>query len=365
MIDERDLCFATAGEVRGWLSGFILRELDPRRVLSVTAGVIGRFLRVSRVCFGEINIPAERAFFLPDWTDGVPSIEGPQPFYPESEFGRLYALGRTIAIDDNSALRLIRNESELLERSGDRCLIAVPLLRDGEVVAVFSASDHWPRRWTEEEVALMSDVGPMIWRAYEHLLTLERLAEAERRLSAPAAPSVAEEKAAAIDDFTVSTPRGDLRLPVGQIEWIEALRDYVVLHAASGNYAVRQTMAVLERGLDARVMLRVHRSAFVAIDAMRGVERRGRQIALTLRSGAVVPVSAAYADAVRARLGAVICGRRAQPRCERVRAGEPATVMRGERVPRGWMDDDRRDPRDPRGHSLRSVRSRQDHRGHS
>lgn len=330
-----DLSLSTPDEVRRWLTAFIVRELDPHRVLEVTAEVMGRFLAASRVCFGEINIAAERCFFLPDWTDGVPSIQGPQPFYPESAFGRLYAKGRPIAFDDYAALRLVRNEGELLDQSGDRCFIAVPLLRDGEVVAVFAASDHRPRRWTEAEITLMADIGEMIWRAYEHLLALERLAEAERMLGAPdGPPSAAERAATAITDFAVSTPRGEARLAVDRVEWIEALRDYVVLHGAGGNHLVRQTMAALQAGLDPAVMMRVHRSAFVAVGAVRAVERRGRQLALTLRSGATVPVSAAYADAVRARLGAVICGRRTAPRRERGRA-EPAHHWRGQPAARG------------------------------
>lgn len=147
---------ATAEEVRRWLSGFIIRELDAARVLAVTAEVIGRFMGASRVCFGEINIAAERCFFLLDWTCGVPSIQGPQPFYAESEFGRLYATGRTAVIDDYTNLRLVRNEGEMLDESGGRYFIAVPLLRAGEVAAVFAVSDHRPRRWKEDEVALMT-----------------------------------------------------------------------------------------------------------------------------------------------------------------------------------------------------------------
>ena len=56
---------------------------------------------------------------------------------------------------------------------------------------------------------------------------------------------------------------GLVRVDVDAIEWIEAARDYVLLHTASRSHIIRSTMSALERQLDPDRMLRVSRSAFV------------------------------------------------------------------------------------------------------
>lgn len=154
-------------------------------------------------------------------------------------------------------------------------------------------------------------------------------------LASLAGPFEADEPASGtISTFWVQTSTGPIGVPVDQIEWIEASRDYSVLHTSRGNHVLRQTMASLERGLDSAIMLRVHRSAFVAIAAVRAVERLGRRTVLTLRSGVSIHVSAGYVSVVRAKLGAVLPGRRVELRPERSRPTALASHVRGRSVPR-------------------------------
>ena len=54
--------------------------------------------------------------------------------------------------------------------------------------------------------------------------------------------------------------------------------------------------------LDGVEGMRVHRSWWVAMDAVTGTLRRGRGTALLLSNGTEVPVSRSYADAVRSAL---------------------------------------------------------------
>jgi DNA-binding LytR/AlgR family response regulator len=96
-----------------------------------------------------------------------------------------------------------------------------------------------------------------------------------------------------------------LRVPVAEVERIEAERDYVRLYWDGRTLLYRETMSHLEERLDPDVMLRVHRSAFVNWARLRAVHRdsSGRLLAI-LDTGDEVPVSRAYAQRVMSEMKA-------------------------------------------------------------
>lgn len=97
---------------------------------------------------------------------------------------------------------------------------------------------------------------------------------------------------------------GFVRVDVEQIRRIEAARDYALLHTATKTHILRVTMGDLEKRLDPRQLLRVHRSAFVRLETVRRVERNGRNLMrLHAEDGAVVEVGASYSKRVAAALG--------------------------------------------------------------
>ena len=63
--------------------------------------------------------------------------------------------------------------------------------------------------------------------------------------------------------FWVRRPRGLVRVEIDTVAWIEAARDYVLLHTFNRSHMYRSTMDALARRLDPALMLRVSRSAFV------------------------------------------------------------------------------------------------------
>jgi DNA-binding LytR/AlgR family response regulator len=110
-----------------------------------------------------------------------------------------------------------------------------------------------------------------------------------------------------LDGIWVATRHGHVRVAVSEIDWIEAAKDYVLLHTATRSHIHRITMSALEQGLDPNKMIRVHRSAFVSPDRVEAVNRLGKGlIALVLRDGVAVPVGPTYVKAVQARLGLAV-----------------------------------------------------------
>jgi two-component system LytT family response regulator len=97
----------------------------------------------------------------------------------------------------------------------------------------------------------------------------------------------------------VQTRTGSVRVPVSDIEWIEAAKDYVLLHTPTRSYLHRSTMAALEAQVEGSGLLRVHRSAFVRTRLVREVKGQGRAItAVVLNDDLEVPVGSTYVSQV-------------------------------------------------------------------
>ncbi len=113
----------------------------------------------------------------------------------------------------------------------------------------------------------------------------------------PAAPAVEP-------SVWVSGARGRFRLPLGVIDWLEAERDYVRIHTTRGeSYIERGTLGELTEALGEAPFQRVHRSASVNLNHVKGlVRRRWGMTAVALHSGREIPVGRSHLPALKARL---------------------------------------------------------------
>lgn len=105
------------------------------------------------------------------------------------------------------------------------------------------------------------------------------------------------------DGFWIPERHGQRRVPIDTINWIEAARDYVLLHTDLRSHLLRITMAALEERLTGSQLVRVHRSAFVRPDRVEEVQRDGRSLTLVLAGGAEVQVGPSYVAATKNALG--------------------------------------------------------------
>ncbi|MFW2831229.1 LytR/AlgR family response regulator transcription factor [Sphingomonas sp. ID0503] len=96
---------------------------------------------------------------------------------------------------------------------------------------------------------------------------------------------------------------GQVRVPVETIDWIEAARDYVLLHTPLRSHMLRTTMSALEEKLEGSQLMRVHRSAFVRPSKVSEVRWANRTATLVLQDGVTVQVGPSYVSAVEAALG--------------------------------------------------------------
>jgi len=81
-------------------------------------------------------------------------------------------------------------------------------------------------------------------------------------------------------------------VPVGKVDYIEAQDDYVSVHTAGKSLLKEQTLADLEKQLDGRRFVRVHRSYILNIERLARVElyAKDSRVAI-LHDGRKVPIS--------------------------------------------------------------------------
>lgn len=143
-----------------------------------------------------------------------------------------------------------------------------------------------------------------LWQAVERAKRRRYLRDLAERAGGGSEPVPATGGGGHDEGIWVQSRSGALFVPTDSIDWIEAQRDYVLLHTATRSHMVRMSMRSLEDRLDSGRLMRVHRSAFARPDNVVEVQKMGRAInALVLRDGAIVPVGPNYARAVAGRLG--------------------------------------------------------------
>lgn len=202
---------------------------------------------------------------------------------------------------------LVILDIQMPEQNGLRVAATIRGDQPPEVVFVTAFEQYAPDAFEVEAADyLLKPVRfDRLWQAVErakrrrHLKVMAgRAAELEQRTAL-----AGEVAAPRPDGLWVQTRSGAVFVPVETIDWIEAQRDYVMLHTATRSHIVRMSMKALEEKLDPAQLMRVHRSAFARPDNVIEVQRMGRTInALVLRDGAVVQVGPNYAQAVAGRL---------------------------------------------------------------
>ena len=88
---------------------------------------------------------------------------------------------------------------------------------------------------------------------------------------------------------------------VGDVDWIEAVGNYVRLQTGDKSHLIRDTMKAVEAKLDPAEFVRVHRSVIVAVERLQSIESREHgEYLVTMRSGTRFVSSRGYSERVRA-----------------------------------------------------------------
>lgn len=124
---------------------------------------------------------------------------------------------------------------------------------------------------------------------------LDALTRAKLRLGSREQPYVQR--------FVVRGRDSTLLVDAASVDWIEAADDYVELHAGSASHIVRERIAELDKRLDPRRFVRIHRSTIVNLERVRATRPMIRGDAIVvLADGSEHRLSRSRRDEFQARL---------------------------------------------------------------
>ncbi len=90
-------------------------------------------------------------------------------------------------------------------------------------------------------------------------------------------------------------------MDVEDVDWIEAAENYVELHASRVSHLLHVTMNTLEKSLDPKIFLRIHRSIIVNLVRIKNLQSGAHgEYLITLRDGACLQSGRTYSSRLRA-----------------------------------------------------------------
>lgn len=246
---------------------------DPQATLRAAVEALGPHLGLSRVGYARVYGDGEILERQVRYTAVEEPALGPLRIrdFDESFRDRLHR-GETIIVNDAADLR----NPDFYKKVDIGSLLAVPLVRDGQLRALFFLNDRKPRVWSRAEVALAEDVAARTWDAAERAQaeTELRASEARQRALVEGIPQLVWR---ADQDGGWSWASPQWHAYTGQTEaescgsgWLDALHpddrarareawngaalasaltvDYRIRHAAEDRYRWFQTRALPVRG---------------------------------------------------------------------------------------------------------------------
>ncbi len=167
-------------------------SLDADAILATTTRMIGEHLGVSICAYADMD-PDEDGFTIRgDWSaPGSRSIIG---HYRLADFGKLaverLGAGLPLIVNDNLA-ELPAEEAAAFQSIGISATICMPLVKNGRLTALMAVHDKAPRKWTAQELALLTEVTERSWAHIERVRAEEvlRTSEAQFRILAQAMPN--------------------------------------------------------------------------------------------------------------------------------------------------------------------------------
>ena len=154
---------------------------DPREIVRAAVGLLGEHMKVSRVGFGELTPDGQHVVYQIDYTEGVSSLIGTFPVgaFGEGNIADLRAGRTTVCPDVRLDPRTRDADFALIET---RSVIAVPLVREGKLLAGLYVNHREVRTWSPDEVSLVEQVAARTWDALQRATAERKLRELNETL---------------------------------------------------------------------------------------------------------------------------------------------------------------------------------------
>ncbi|HEY1606493.1 MAG TPA: HWE histidine kinase domain-containing protein [Allosphingosinicella sp.] len=162
-----------------------LRGLDDAEAVKQSASaLLGPYLGASRTGFAEVDEARDLVAISREWLrdESIGSLVGSwslaQGLGPEGL--AYFRSGEVLALSDIRILpAAVPEQVAAWEEIGVRALVAIPLVREGQLKALFYVHDSEPRDWQRSEAAMARDVAERSWAAIEWARAEQSLRESE------------------------------------------------------------------------------------------------------------------------------------------------------------------------------------------
>jgi PAS domain S-box-containing protein len=145
-----------------------LRLLDEAIPIMETAAVAtGEHLGVRSASFADVDLEGRHALVQAEYRNG--RIVSTGKYYLEDFGAQLIdrlRRGESVAVEDIASAR--DATPDLFDGWGIRSLLAVPVLRQGQLAGLFSVLHSAPRHWSRSDIALAATVMERTWHAVEN-----------------------------------------------------------------------------------------------------------------------------------------------------------------------------------------------------
>jgi PAS domain S-box-containing protein len=165
---------------------------DADAIMAITTKMTGEYLKVAICAYADMDADQDGFTIRGDWSaPGSPSIVG---HYSLADFGKLavrnLGAGRPLVVNDNLR-ELAPEEAATFQNIGIAATICMPLVKEGRLTALMAIHDKVPRLWTDEDLALITEVTERSWAHIERVSSevALRAREAQLRVLAQAMPN--------------------------------------------------------------------------------------------------------------------------------------------------------------------------------